>query len=374
MLNLIGKTGEMFGKDIKYFENKDQDTYYLTLICGKKQIVETSDKNILEYLDCPFYTKTKNLLVFKKPEHFYVPEYEFYGDICKSNLLKIYLFGSVKKYEEFEYVFGSEYLLTGKIVSAIGASSAIKYWNNHENIEKRLSFVILNYIIDKEFNNIKQFKNRNIEPFCLPIEDKKDVENLPVFTCKSPNCKNKKKLGIYNCQIFEYFQPVFAENIQNGIYFKQVGNCLCSCKFSLDSTFKCGLVYYYTWTTYYNEIVYSNNKIYLKKPKKHQILGAPWYINIHYDFKLNNVDCHIDVLKTRGGDYFKKNKLGKSLIINHKVANLVSFIYFRYAVIVNFEEELALAKFVENNDYINFIMNWLIEKNLYKYYEKKNGF
>lgn len=367
MLNNTGRTGKMFGKDITFFENKKGNIALLILVCGDmREIIETN-KTAEEYIDCPYYVREKHKLVFNKPRLYYVPEYEFMGDIGKTDVVKNYIFG--KYYGEFEFAFGSDYLTTGRIVKARGPDIAIKYWNTAKIINKRLEIVILNYIIENDIEKISLFVNRPVDiylyPICYPVQ----ADTRKVFRC----CKYVSKQGIYNKNIFGPFRSIFKNNITNGIYFaNEVGSrCFCKCRFSTDPTMENGLVYHTNWAVYYDELVYEDNKIFLRKPVPFEIRGAPWKLK-HDNISINGTRCYSELMRDRGGEIYKKINTKGTIKLDFDVTKHIEFVYNRCVDITGIDmakAELIIAKKVGDGEYTKYILNFMAENNLYYYYK-----
>jgi hypothetical protein len=120
-----------------------------------------------------------------------------------------------------------------------------------------------------------------------------------------------------------------------------------------------------------------NDVLKLKEPEQIPIPGLSW-VWVNNDFKLNDSECNLSVLKARGGDFFKadlsKFSESNSITFQFDVKPILNFIYHRETTFTDYKAEIKIADYLINIDYKNYILNYLAKNNLYGYYKIVNGF
>lgn len=356
MINKTGNSGHFFGGDINYCIN-DGFIMFTQPISGKCMAVRGTDP--IKHINCPYYTTKNNKTVFfTKPAPFYVGEYE-YGALYGTELQLLMIFGGKHVAESFISVFGTEYLKTGIITCG---SRAIAWWNTYTVSNTRLALSVCNWIIANEFQYIRDFENRSI-----PLLKPPDI--IPVAPIQIPRictCPEKEPIVKYK-YIFGPLWTLAKNSLCDG--FKEPLLCKCANKsdkicFTIKDTDR---EFTLTVNTFRLDPQYPVLDKLIKPPPK-KIPGVPWIVNDYYDCKLNNMDCHLDILKARGGELFK-DAVQKVMVIPRNLKNLLDFIYLRAADVTDYKKELETAQYVKNAEYKDYIMNYLIETNLYAYYK-----
>jgi hypothetical protein len=119
------------------------------------------------------------------------------------------------------------------------------------------------------------------------------------------------------------------------------------------------------------------NLLKLKEPNQIFIPGLPW-VWVNNDFKLNDSECNLSVLKARGGEFFKADLSQfaekNSITFQFDVKPILNFIYHRETTFTNYKDEIKISDYLMNADYKNYILNYLAKNNLYGYYKIVNRF
>lgn len=400
MLNLPGNSGKFFGASITFYVNEGVMTFIQDDKC---QAVRGTDP--IKYLNSPYYPAINGKSVpFVKPQPRFVGEYEFTGlnvDFVMNMLLGDEL-------ELFKKEMGTDYFTTGKINSN---GRAIKWWNANKIKNMRLQTVIYNAILQFEFDNISRFQNRELAEIPVPEPPVKLDYEVPNCKCTTtPVTRFKTLFGVLwplaRKQIHTGFE--FCYNSQYSSEFRTFANYKCIClrqseydpliyritvvdkndkieipiytyyDSKLERFDKSDKIYTVETSIFRSEFPLSNrygSNLRLVTPEKKNIPGLPWDITAPFNYQLNDTNCHLEVLQARGGEFFKANlenfKEKNSMKLTWDVTGLISFAYFRKATIINPKLEFALAKFVMNAEYQDYIMNFLIDTDLYLYYKLK---